>query len=196
MRSIIYHVATSVDGFIAGPGATPAETIAGFAASGPHVDEYLRELQEYDTVIMGRRTYEFGYAFGLEAGRAAYPHMQNYVFSRTMPEPESQDDQFFLVRDAPDESGDGLDRVRELRESRGSAIYLCGGGAFAGTLLRAGLIDRIKLKISPVVLGSGVRLFEFTDARPIGDSRALKLIASKNYENGVALQTYSVDASD
>ena len=145
---------------------------------------------------MGRRTYEFGYAFGLEPGRAAYPHMRNYVFSRGMPEPEIQDERFFLVRDAPDQSGDGLDRVRELRESPGSAIYLCGGGAFAETLLRAGLIDRIKLKISPVVLGSGVRLFEFPDASRTGESRALKLIASKNYENGVVLQTYSVDASD
>jgi dihydrofolate reductase len=186
MRSIIYHVATSIDGFIAGVGDTPAETIQSFPFTGPHVDDYNRQLQEYDTVLMGRRTYEFGFAFGLKPGQAPYPHMDNYVFSSGLPDPEESDPRFFLVRDRADQGNDGLDLVRELREKPGSDIYLCGGGAFATALLRAGLIDRIKLKVAPIILGGGVALFNGAQ------NQALELEECKTYGNGVLLLTYSV----
>lgn len=61
MRRIVYYVATSLDGFISGPD----EDVSGFANEGNGVTKYLADLADYDTVIMGRKTYEFGYRFGL-----------------------------------------------------------------------------------------------------------------------------------
>ena len=77
MRKIIYYVASSLDGFISGLN----EDISGFVAAGNGVEKYLSELANFDTVIMGRKTYEFGYKFGLQPGQPAYPHMVHYIFS-------------------------------------------------------------------------------------------------------------------
>lgn len=64
MRRLVYHVATSLDNFIAREdGSTP-----GFVAEGQHVTEYLETLQTYDTILMGRATYEAGYQYGVEPG--------------------------------------------------------------------------------------------------------------------------------
>lgn len=78
-RKIVYYVASSLDGFISGLN----DDISGFVASNG-VDKYLSDLANYDTVIMGRRTYEFGYKFGLRSGQPAYPHMEHYIFSNNL----------------------------------------------------------------------------------------------------------------
>ena len=71
---------TSLDGYIAGPN----EDISGFVAGGSGVQQYQKDLKGFDTVIMGRKTYEFGYKFGLKPGQPAYPHMHHYIFSSTL----------------------------------------------------------------------------------------------------------------
>ena len=80
MPKIIYYVASSLDGFIAGP----EDDISDFAAGGSGVDQYLSDLQNFKTVIMGRRTYEFGYQYGLKPGQPAYPHMEHFIFSSSL----------------------------------------------------------------------------------------------------------------
>jgi len=80
MRKIVYYVATSIDGFIAGPN----EEIDMFIPDGPLVEQYKDDLQGFNTVIMGRNRYEFGYKFGLEPGKPAYPHMQHYIFFKIL----------------------------------------------------------------------------------------------------------------
>ena len=62
MRKIKYHVATTLDGFI----ARRDHTVGGFVEAGEHVTDYLDSLKnDYDVVLMGRRTYEFGFQFGV-----------------------------------------------------------------------------------------------------------------------------------
>jgi dihydrofolate reductase len=54
-----------------------------------------------------------------------------------------------------------LRRTSSCRSWRADgAICLCGGGAFAGLLAQSGLVDRLRLKIAPALLGAGVPLFE------------------------------------
>lgn len=69
MRKIVYYVAGSLDGYISGPNAD----ISGFVGTGSGGDKYLADLSNFDTVIMGRHTYEFGYKFGVQPGQPAYP---------------------------------------------------------------------------------------------------------------------------
>ncbi len=66
----------SLDGFISGVNGD----ISGFVGDGNGVAKYLADLADYDTVIMGKNTYEFGYRFGLKPGKPAYPHMTT-IFS-------------------------------------------------------------------------------------------------------------------
>jgi len=173
MRRLKYHVAATIDGFI----AHEDHTIDGFVPGGEHVDDYLHSLRtDYGVVLMGRRTYEFGFQFGITN---PYPWMKQYVFSGTME--RSPDSNVELV------SENVVDFVRKLKDGTGKDIYLCGGANLATNLFREGLIEEILLKLNPVVFGSGIPLFlgaiKQTD---------LELIYCKRYANGVVFLHYRV----
>lgn len=173
MRSIIYDVAVSLDGYIAGPD----DDIGGFVMEGQHAHDYFARLQSYSTVIMGRHTYEFGYKYGLKAGQLPYPHMDHFIYSAGIELGDGEG--LTVVRN------DFADHVRKLKSSDGGDIYLCGGGRFAGLLLEEGLIDRLILKVNPFIFGQGTPLFD-TARKVIG----LKKIDQKQYDSGVTLLIY------
>lgn len=147
MRNIVYYVAVSIDGFIAGLN----EDISGFVAEGSGIDQYLSDLKNFDTVIMGRKTYEFGYKFGLQPGQPAYAHMKHYIFSESLQFDTAAKNVFISKPD--------IELVKKLKTETGTDIYMCGGGEFAGWLLDHGLIDFLKIKLNPVILGDGIKLF-------------------------------------
>ncbi|MEO9484980.1 MAG: dihydrofolate reductase family protein [Ekhidna sp.] len=175
MRKIIYYVATSLDGYITGEN----EDVSMFAQEGEGVEQYFYDLESFDTVIMGRKTYEFGYQFGLKPGEPAYPNMEHYIFSNSL----SFDDRNEQVNIVPIH----LDNLNILKNQTGSDIYLCGGGTFAGWLMKNGMIDQIKLKINPILLGKGVKLF--------GDCCTpykLKVEYSQSFDDGFQIVTYQI----
>ncbi len=173
MAQIVYYVASSLDGFIAGKN----EDTSMFMPSGPGVDKYLADLKHFSTVIMGRKTYEFGYQFGLKPGQAAYPHMQHHIFSDSLTF-EKESNQVHIEPKS-------IDRVKELKNSSETDIYLCGGGVFAGWLLDNGLIDELKLKLNPIILGEGTPLFGTSKTRA-----KLDLIDSEEFEDGLKILAY------
>lgn len=175
MRKINYYVASSIDGFISGPN----EDISGFVQQGKGVEQYLSDLQTFDTVIMGRKTYEFGYQFGLEPGQPAYPHMDHFIFSNTM-ELENPNEK---VTVCPID----ISIVKALKQKPGSDIYLCGGGEFAGWLLENEMIDIVKIKLNPLILGGGVPIFGTSKKQ-----HQLELTSSEKYENGLQIMTYQI----
>jgi dihydrofolate reductase len=175
MRNIVYYVASSVDGCISGPDGD----ISGFAGGGDGVDTYLADLAKFDTVIMGRNTYEFGYAYGLQPGQPACPHMKHYIFSSTLK----------FENCSPQVEVKPLDirEIERLQAQEGTDIYLCGGGQFAGWLLDHKKISILKLKLNPLILGTGIRLF--------GDSAAryqLALLETSDYEQGLQIMTFQI----
>ncbi len=177
MHPIIYDVAVSMDGYISGLSGD----ISKFANEGPVVDDYFTRLGTYKMAIMGRKTYEFGYAFGLEPGRNPYPHMQSIIFSDSLELPEGAEVE---VRKHPNPQA-----IRQLAEGAAGPVYLSGGGDFAGWMLEHNLIDRIFLKRAPCVLGGGVRLFGTNPP-----AASFNRITTKTYENGYLLEEFSVQA--
>jgi len=177
MRKLIYHVSTTLDNFI----CQEDGSIGGFLAEGDHIPDYLDSLKNYDTVLMGRSTYEFGYGYGLKPGIAPYPTMKNYVFSKSLRFDFPIDERLTIVRN------DAVPFVRDLKNTEGGHIYLCGGGIFASTLLDNNLIDLLIIKLNPVLLGKGIRLFERSNRKA-----DLSLIDTKIYQSGVVLLTYSI----
>lgn len=176
MKKIIYYVATSLDGYIAGRN----HDISGFVGDGNGVEKYLNDLREYGTVIMGRITYEFGYQYGLTPGQPAYPHMDHYIFSESL----SFDTKAANVH----VKKPTLTEVDLIKESAKTNIYLCGGGTFAGWLLEHERIDQLILKINPLVLGDGIKIF--------GNSQVgcnLQLTSSKQYDRGLMINTYNIE---
>lgn len=175
MARIIYYVATSIDGFIAGEN----DDISDFAAGGKGVDKYLADLQKFNTVIMGRRTYEFGYQYGLEPGKPAYSHMEHFIFSDSL-KIENLADTVHIEKIS-------LDRIKEIKESAHSDIYLCGGGEFAGWLLDNGQIDQLKLKLNPIIIGAGIRLFGKSTTKAKWNLRE-----TESFDEGLKILTYDI----
>jgi len=173
MRKLKYYVALTVDGFIGHEDGS----VNGFLEQGEHVTDYLESLKTwFDVVLMGRKTYEFGFQFGVTN---PYPWLKQYVFSRTMN--ESPDENVMLV------SENVVEFVRELKNQSGKDIYLCGGSDLATILFEEKLIDEVVLKLNPALFGSGISLLS-RSAKPI----ELELTRSKVYENGVLLLHYRV----
>lgn len=175
MKRINYYVASSIDGYISGIN----DDISGFVDSGNGVEKYLEDLKEFGTVIMGRNTYEFGYKYGLTPGKPAYPHMNHYIFSKT------------LSFENPDEKvkvkNININEISKIKNNSETDIYLCGGGIFAGWLLDNELIDILKIKVNPLILGQGVKIF--------GNSTKtfnLNLISKEEYEKGLLINTYEI----
>lgn len=96
--------------------------------------------QAWDTVLMGRSTYQAG---GMTS---PYAHMKQYVFSHTL---EPVDNPQVEVVDT-----DPVDLVRTLKNQDGLDIWLCGGGNLAGQLVDE--IDQLMFKSYPVIAGGGI----------------------------------------
>lgn len=172
MRSLKYYIACTVDGFI----AHKDSSVEGFIYEGEHVADYLKSFDSFDTVLMGRKTYEFGLNLGVTN---PYPTMRQYVFSCTME--TSPDENVTLVSEKI------VEFVKELKNEDGKDIYLCGGGKLATTLFADNLIDEIILKINPVLFGSGIPLFS-----DVINQTNLELTNSKIYNNGIVSLHYQV----
>src|SRR6478609_4434888 len=184
MRELTYYVAVSTDGFIAGP----SDEFDRFLVEGDHGPAIWAkyrgtaptELAEaaglsvhggpFDTVLMGWRTY----AVGLPALPSPYRHLRQIVFTRGHGAPDGADGVELTDRDP-------VEVVRELKAEDGEGIWLCGGGTLAAAL--ADEIDRLVLKLNPVLFGDGVRLFGHRPYRPT----ALRPLAVTPYESGVVL---------
>ena len=106
MKKVVYYVAISIDGFICGLDAD----VSGFVGEGNGISQYLADLKEFETVIMGRKTYEFGYTFGLKPGQPAYSHMTHYIFSKSLSF-ENKNEKVHVHADYETET------IRELKET-------------------------------------------------------------------------------
>lgn len=177
MRRIVYYVASSLDGFISGLN----DDVSGFIYTGSGVDKYFSDLKSYDTVIMGRATYEFGYKFGVKPGEPspAYSHMKHYIFSNNL-KLENLNPQVQVKKL-------DLNEIDKLQKEEGTDIYLCGGGQLAGWLLDNQKIDVLKLKINPLILGAGIEIFGNSSTKC-----KLELVETSKYENGLQIMTFNV----
>ena len=143
MRNVIYRVATSLDGYIAGPHGE-----LDWIVHDPEVD-FAKVYASVDTVLLGRRTYELT----RQPGAPSWPRgWQIYVFSRTLP-PQDQPGVTVV-------SADAGARVAALRAAPGRQIWLFGGGGLFRSLLEAKQVDLVEVLVMPVLLGSGVPLLE------------------------------------
>ncbi len=191
MRELVYYVAVSLDGYI----AAPDHTFDAFPVAGDHIDMIVRDYTDtlpgvglealgltadnsrFDTVLMGRHTYTAGLSEGVND---PYPHLRQFVFTRSRATDASTIPEHITLTDE-----DPLVVARRLKaETSGTGIWVCGGGQLAGTLLDE--IDRLILKVNPLVFGSGIPMF---GARAY-DARRFTLIASTPYQSGVIVNEY------
>lgn len=172
MSELIYYVASTLDGFIAHEDGS----FDGFAWDDEVVSDFLSDQKQFDTVLMGRKTYEVG----LKEGKTSpYPEMRQIVFSKSMG--ASPDPAVELV------TSDLIKFVKRLKSESDRQIWVCGGSEIATQLVKAGLLDKIVIKLNPVIFGSGIPLFG-----SIPQHVSLKLVDQKTYGCGIVFNTYEV----
>jgi dihydrofolate reductase len=172
MRRIRYQVACSLDGFIAGPDddfdwITPEPTF-----------DFSELYAQFDTLLMGRRTYEI-----VRAAGEAFRGKQVLVASRTL-QPE-------LNREIEVVSDELEQRIRDLRGESGGDIWLYGGGDLFAQVLAWNLVDTVEPAIMPILLGGGVPFLPSPAVR-----RRLTLVRHRAYPSGMVLLEYEVRKGD
>jgi len=169
MRRIRYAVATSLDGYIAGPNGE-----ADWIVRDPAFD-FRAFYRQFDTMLVGRRTFE--------AAPSAFriPGMQTFVLSRTLRQ-----------RDYPDVNiiGEKCEEALAILRAKetGKDIWLFGGGLLFRSLLEAKLVDAVEVAVSPVLLGGGIPLLP-----PPANQVKLKLTGHKFFQTGIVGLEYAVE---
>src|SRR5262245_13191016 len=172
MRRIRYGVASSLDGYIAGPKGE-----ADWIIMDPEID-FRAIYDQFDTVLIGRRTFE-----GMARGKkkpGAMPGMKTFVFSRTLRQRDYP--KVTIVAENAEE------RLAALRAEPGKDIWLFGGGLLFRSLADAGLVDAVEVAVIPVLLGGGIPLLP-----PPAMQTKLKLTGHRVYKTGIVALEYAVE---
>ena len=192
MRKVIATTMVSLDGVMQAPGGPEEDPTGGFKFGGwtaPYVDEVFGqamadEFSKPFDLLLGRKTYEIFAAYWpyIEGGEydfvaKSFNKTRKYVATHSSA-PLTWNNSVAIHDAAVD--------VASLKQQDGPDLLIQGSSALIQTLLKNNLIDEINLRIFPVVLGPGKRLF--------GDGAkgtALTLVSSKTSPSGVTLNTYT-----
>jgi len=148
MRKITLYSAMSLDGYVARPDGN-IDWLTGFPNPLNLDFGYAEFLAGIDTTLMGNKTYTQVLGFDMPF---PYQDKKNFVFTRTAGHPTAEFVEFV--------SGDIAGFVRDLKQQTGGDIWLIGGGQINGVMVEAELVDELIIHLIPVVLGSGIPLFD------------------------------------
>lgn len=189
MGRITVFNSLTLDGVMQAPGRPDEDRRGGFAHGGwapPYNDAVMagvagEGMAGDGALLFGRRTYEDFAAFWPNQRGNPFTAVLNkrrkYVVSTTLEEPLPWSNSTLL-------KGDAAESVARLKEGSGEDMVILGSGVLVRSLMRQGLIDEYRLLIHPLVLGSGLRLFDD------GTVAALRLVNSVTTTTGVIIATY------
>jgi dihydrofolate reductase len=187
MRTLVALTFVSLDGVMQAPGGKGEEPSGGFALEGwtvPHFDEALgnemdKQMGPSFDLLLGRKTYDIFAAYWPQHPEegAAINRATKYVVSTGTLNTDWQET--IQIR------GDIAQEIRNLKQGDGPMLQVHGSSNLIQTLLATDLVDELWLKIFPVTLGRGKRLFgEGTSPA------AFKLIESTTTPSGVIVASY------
>jgi dihydrofolate reductase len=189
MRKLVVSTFLTLDGVMQAPGGPEEDPTGGFTHGGWSVNywddlmgaEMGKAMSKPFDLLLGRKTYEIFAAHwphSDEPGAAELNSARKYVASKTLDKVEWSNS--ILIE------GDVAEQVARIKEEDGPEIQVHGSADLIQTLLRADLVDELRLMIFPLVLGSGKRLFADGTV-----PAALKLVDSKTSSTGVILSTFA-----
>ena len=184
MRKVVLYTLMSLDGAVDDPGAyfSPGPNDNQPPEFDPAMDAFEADLtRTQDAVVLGRGMYDEWSAFWPTVADQPFADFINrvrkYVLTST---PLSRD-----WSNAEAVAGPGEDLVRRLRAEPGGDIGVHGSIRLARSLLKAGLVDELRLVVAPAYGFGGRRLFE-----DVGDVRRLELVSVSPSPTGSVLLSY------
>ena len=186
MRKIVVLSFITLDGVMQAPGGPSEDTIGGFVNGGwsvPYFDDTLGQTmgeqmgRPFD-LLLGRKTFEiFASYWPHQEGENPIHEATKYVASNTLSEHPWQKTVFL--------AGNVVEKIRALKQQDGPELQVHGSGDLIQTLLKHDLVDEFWLKIFPVTLGPGKRLFA-EGTMPA----AFTLLETKASASGVIVASY------
>jgi dihydrofolate reductase len=190
MSKLVVAEFVSLDGVMQAPGGEEEDREGGFEYGGWQMgynDEVSGErigasMTQTGSFLLGRKTYEiFAAYWPTQSDDDPFAKILNglpkYVASTTLSEPLAWQNSTLL-------QGDVAKAVAELKRGEGGNIVVLGSGGLVQTLYENDLVDEYALMITPIVLGSGKKLFRELPKKP------LKLADSVTTSTGVVMATY------
>lgn len=185
MRKIVVTEMITLDGVMQGPGGAKEDTSRGFKYSGwsaPYSDEIggrfvQKELAQKVDYILGRKTFDLWSNFWPDHADI-WPGINEgtkYVLSKADKKTEWKNTVFL----------DSLEDIKKLKKSDGPDIQVWGSSQVVQLLLKNDLVDELVLKIYPLTLGTGKKLFS-DDIMPTAFTLANSLVTP----TGVIIATY------
>jgi dihydrofolate reductase len=184
MGRIVVSDNVSLDGVVQDPAGDEGFRVGGWVGlikDRPELTKLaLDEALGTEALLLGRRSYEwFAARWPSRSGELAdrLNSLPKYVVSSTLENPEWNNSTVI--------KGDVLDEVSRLKHELEGEIVVPASFRLVRTLLEHDLVDELRLKIFPVVLGAGERLFGETS-----DKKAMRLVDTRTVEGDVVFLTY------
>lgn len=187
MRKLVLFLHASLDGFVEGPNG---EMDIGWVSYDSDLEKHAKEiLSTADTVIWGRGTYQMMHSYwtSVPSNPSASQHERNHaewiektakiVFSTTLEKVEWNNSR--LVKEDVEEE------IKNLKQQPGKDMVILGSPRLAHYLMQLDLIDEYKITVSPVLIGSGLPLFQGHK-----EKINLKLIENKTFDSGAIALVY------
>jgi dihydrofolate reductase len=189
VRKIVVLTFVTLDGIMQAPGGPKEDPSGDFKYGGWSVgywDDFMGKVMEIQMskpfdLLLGRKTYEIFAAYwphAQEPGADYLNEAKKYVVSTTLGKLDWNNSTLI--------TGDTVDEIKKLKKQEGPEIQVHGSSNLIQTLLKNDLIDEFRLKIFPITIGTGKRLF--------GDGTipaSFKLIETKSSTTGVIVATYT-----
>jgi dihydrofolate reductase len=186
MGKIVISENVSLDGVVQDPAGDEGFSRGGWvgpiAAREDVAKVALDEALGAEAFLLGRRTYEWLAARWPSRNGALADRLNSlpkYVVSSTLEDPHWNNSTVL--------KGDPVDEVTKLKETLNGEIVVAGSFQLLRTLIEHDLVDELRLKVFPVVLGAGGRLFGQTS-----DKKQTRLIDSRTLGEGIAYLTYEL----
>ncbi|WP_203340649.1 dihydrofolate reductase family protein [Planococcus beijingensis] len=150
-RKVVCYIAESLDGYIATEDDS-LEWLFKSEVEGGGDAGYAEFMENIDTVIMGRRTYDW--VMEAENGNYPYQELTSYVFTSSTPQENSN--VIFTNQEIPS-------FLEDLRKKPGKDIWVIGGSKLLHEFIKEDLVDEWIISIAPVLIGKGIPLFQTFD---------------------------------
>jgi dihydrofolate reductase len=176
----------SLDGVMEAPGGEPGYRHTGWVAkfqNSSQIKYKLDEVRSHEALLLGRKTYE-GFAAAWPSVEGEFGDKMNsmpkYVASTTLDKAEWNNSTLI--------NSDAMTAVAKIKEEITGDILVAGSRTLVNALKRHDLVNEFRLMVFPIVLGSGMRLFDET-----ADASTFKLVGTHSLDNGAIVLTYRPD---